>query len=188
MITTGFDKKVKIQQIIDNQLPEFVLSESPKAVDFLKQYYISQEYQGGPVDLTDNLTEYLKLDNYTQEIVGAGTTLTVGIGTADTTITVSSTKGFPDKYGLFKVDNEIFTYTGITTNSFTGCERGFSGITTFHAPNNPGELVFTNSDSAVHTQDAVVHNLSALFNLLILIGFRFVFSKSFNKDTKLSVF
>ena len=44
MITTGFDKKVKIQQIIDNQLPEFVLSESPKAVDFLKQYYISQEY------------------------------------------------------------------------------------------------------------------------------------------------
>ena len=101
MITTGFDKKVKIQQIIDNQLPEFVLSESPKAVDFLKQYYISQEYQGGPVDLTDNLTEYLKLDNYTQEIVGAGTTLTVGIGTADTTITVSSTKGFPDKYVLF---------------------------------------------------------------------------------------
>ena len=59
MITTGFDKKVQIQQIIDNQLPEFVLSESPKAVDFLKQYYISQEYQGGPVDLTDNLTEYL---------------------------------------------------------------------------------------------------------------------------------
>ncbi len=163
MITTGFDKKVKIQQIIDNQLPEFVLSESPKAVDFLKQYYISQEYQGGPVDITDNLDEYLKLDNYTQEIVGAGTTLSTSIGTSDTTISVTSTKGFPEKYGLFKIDNEIFTYTGITTNSFTGCERGFSGITTYHAPNNPGELVFTNSDSAVHTQDAVVHNLSALF-------------------------
>ena len=163
MITTGFDKKVQIQQIIDNQLPEFVLSESPKAVDFLKQYYISQEYQGGPVDLTDNLTEYLKLDNFTDKIVNSGTTLSVGIGTADTTINVESTKGFPDKYGLFKVDNEIFTYTGITTNTFTGCERGFSGITTFHAPNNPGELVFTNSDSAAHAQNSVVHNLSALF-------------------------
>ena len=163
MITTGFDKKVQIQQIIDNQLPEFVLSESPKAVDFLKQYYISQEYQGGPVDLTDNLTEYLKLDNFTDKIVNSGTTLSVGIGTADTTINVGSTKGFPDKYGLFKVDNEIFTYTGITTNTFTGCERGFSGITTFHAPNNPGELVFTNSDSAAHAQNSVVHNLSALF-------------------------
>ena len=163
MITTGFDKKVKIQQIIDNQLPEFVLAESPKAVDFLKQYYISQEYQGGAVDLTDNLDQYLKLDNYTQEIVGAGTTLSVGIGTAETTINVSSTKGFPDQYGLFKVDNEIFTYTGITTNTFIGCQRGFSGITTYHAPNNPGELVFTNSDSAAHTQNSVVHNLSALF-------------------------
>ena len=40
MITTGIDKRVQVQQIIDNQLPEFVLSESPKAADFLKQYYI----------------------------------------------------------------------------------------------------------------------------------------------------
>ena len=50
MITTGIDKRVKIQQIIENQIPEFFLSESPKAVDFLKQYYISQEHQGGVID------------------------------------------------------------------------------------------------------------------------------------------
>ena len=37
MIQTGFESKVKIQEIIDNQLPEFVLSESPDTVDFLKQ-------------------------------------------------------------------------------------------------------------------------------------------------------
>ena len=41
MITTGIEKRVQVQEIIDNQLPEFVLAESPKAVDFLKQYYIS---------------------------------------------------------------------------------------------------------------------------------------------------
>ena len=46
MIHTGFEPKVKVQQIIENQLPEYVLSESPNAVEFLKQYYISQEYQG----------------------------------------------------------------------------------------------------------------------------------------------
>ena len=69
MITTGIDKRVKVQQIIENQLPEFLLSESPKAVDFLKQYYISQEYQGGPIDLTDNLDQYIKLDNLTPEVV-----------------------------------------------------------------------------------------------------------------------
>ena len=61
MITTGFDKRVQVQQIIDNQLPEFLISESPKAVDFLKQYYISQEYQGGNIDITDNLDQYLRL-------------------------------------------------------------------------------------------------------------------------------
>ena len=36
MITTGIDKRVKVQQIIENQIPEFLLSESPKAVDFFK--------------------------------------------------------------------------------------------------------------------------------------------------------
>ena len=69
MITTGIDKRVQVQQIIDNQLPEFVLSESPKAADFLKQYYISQEYRGGPIDITDNLDQYLKLDNLTPSVI-----------------------------------------------------------------------------------------------------------------------
>ena len=142
MISTGIDKRVQIQQIVDNQLPEFVLSESPKAVDFLKQYYISQEYRGGPVDITDNLDQYLKLNNLTPEAVVGYTTITSGIGTDNETINVDSTKGFPDQYGLFKINDEIITYTGLTTNSFTGCVRGFSGITTYHQENNPGELVF----------------------------------------------
>ena len=148
MITTGIDKRVKVQQIIENQIPEFLLSESPKAVDFLKQYYISQEYQGGPIDLTDNLDQYLKLDNLTPEVVVGETKLTAGITTSSTTINVSSTKGFPNEYGLFKIENEVITYTGITTNSFTGCIRGFSGITTYHAENNPTELIFTDSTNS----------------------------------------
>ena len=163
MITTGIDKRVKVQQIIENQIPEFLLSESPKAVDFLKQYYISQEYQGGPIDLTDNLDQYIKLDNLTPEVVVGETKLTSGITTTATTVNVSSTKGFPKEYGLFKIENEVITYTGITTNSFTGCIRGFSGITTYHAPNNPTELVFTDSSSINHDNDATVVNLSALF-------------------------
>ena len=42
MVGTGFESRVKVQQIIQNQLPEFILDESPNAVEFLKQYYISQ--------------------------------------------------------------------------------------------------------------------------------------------------
>ena len=163
MITTGIDKRVKVQQIIENQIPEFLLSESPKAVDFLKQYYISQEYQGGVIDLTDNLDQYIKLDNLTPEVVVGETTLTSGITTSSNTINVTSTKGFPKEYGLFKINEEIISYTGLTTNTFTGCLRGFSGITTYHAENDPTELVFTDSIATNHEVDATVVNLSALF-------------------------
>ena len=79
MIQTGIESRVKIQDIISNQLPEFVLDESPKAVDFLKQYYISQEYQGGPVDIVENLDEYLKVDNLTPDVVVGFTTRIVYI-------------------------------------------------------------------------------------------------------------
>ena len=163
MITTGFDKRVQVQQIIDNQLPEFLISESPKAVDFLKQYYISQEYQGGNIDITDNLDQYLRLDNLTPEVIVAETTLSTGIDVSATTVDVATTKGFPSEYGLFKIDDEVFTYTGITTNSFTGCVRGFSGITTYHAEDNPGELVFSDTSATIHSSGATVNNLSALF-------------------------
>ena len=120
MIQTGIESRVKIQDIVSNQLPEFILDESPKAVDFLKQYYISQEYQGGPVDIGDNLDQYLRLDNLTPEVIVDNTTLSNSISNEDTTINVSSTKGFPNQYGLLKINDEIITYTGITTNSFTG--------------------------------------------------------------------
>jgi len=165
MITTtgGLDTRVNIQQIIENQLPEFLLSESPKAVDFFKQYYLSQEHQGGTVDIIDNLDQYLKLDNLTPEVVGSGTTLSIGIGTADTTIYVDSTKGFPKQYGLFKINDEIITYSGIGSTSFTGCIRGFCGITTYNSIDNPGQLIFSTSSADVGIANTTVTNLSSLF-------------------------
>ena len=168
MIGTGIDKRVKVQQIIDNQLPEFILSESPDAVKFLKQYYISQEYTGGPIDLVDNLDQYLKLDNLTTEVVKGETTLAVGIGTTSKTITVTSSNSikdsFPSEYGLLKIGSEIITYTGIAgTNTFTECKRGFSGITSFRDSNNPSEIVFSSSSAESHVEGAKVENLSTLF-------------------------
>ena len=163
MITTGFDARVKVQQIIENQLPEFLLSESPKSAEFLKQYYISQEYQGGPIDIAENLDQYLSLDNLTPEVISGITSITSGVSTTATTISVNSTKGFPKSYGLFKIDDEIVTYTGITTNTFTGCIRGFSGITSYRNQINPEELVFSTSSASSHNNGSRVHNLSSLF-------------------------
>jgi hypothetical protein len=163
MIQKGFESRVKIQQIIDNQLPEFILDESPKASEFLKQYYISQEYQGGTIDISDNLDQYLKLDNLIPEVVVGFTTLSIDISSTNDTIQVSTTKGFPQKYGLLRIDDEIITYTGITENTFTGCIRGFSGITNYHQDLNYEELVFSSSDATSHTQGSEVQNLSSLF-------------------------
>jgi hypothetical protein len=163
MIQTGFDARVKVQQIIENQLPEFILDESPKTSEFLKQYYISQEYQGGPTDIAENLDQYLKLDNLLPEVIVGVTSLSNSISSSSGIVTVTSTKGFPPAYGLLKIDNEIITYTGITTNTFTGCIRGFSGITSYYDDSSQNQLVFTETQSASHTAKTEVTNLSSLF-------------------------
>lgn len=163
MVNSKFDSRVKIQQIIDSQIPEFILDENPKAAEFLKQYYISQEYQGGPIDIVENLDQYLKLDNLLPEVIVGFTSLTSGISSTSTNIIVNSTKGFPSKYGLLKIDDEIITYTGITTNTFTGCIRGFSGITNYHRNLQYEELVFSESVSESHNSESKVENLSSLF-------------------------
>ena len=163
MIQTGFESRVKIQDIISNQLPNYILDESPLTSDFLKQYYISQEYQGGPIDLSDNLDQYLKLDNLTPDVIVDSITLSENIDSTDKTITVSDTKGFPNSYGLLKIDNEIITYTEKTSTTFTGCERGFSGITSYHQSLNSEELIFSTSDAASHAKDSSIQNLSSLF-------------------------
>ena len=64
MIDTSI-QRVEINQVIENQLPEFVQSESPLFVDFMKQYYISQEFQGGSVNIAENLDRYTKPVSYT---------------------------------------------------------------------------------------------------------------------------
>ena len=85
------------------------------------------------------------------------------LSTSEDTIQVFSTKGFPSDYGLFKIGDEIITYTGLTTNTFTGCVRGFTGITSYRTDLDQEELVFQETTSASHTAGDEVQNLSALF-------------------------
>ena len=163
MIQTGFEKRVQVQQILANQLPDFIRAESPKTLDFLKQYYISQEHQSGATDLADNLDQYIKLDNLTPEVITGKTTLYSGITSTTDSVQVYTTKGFPDQYGLFKIDSEIFTYTGLTTNTFTGVVRGFSGISSYRTDLNAEELLFEDTNQASHDAGKEVINLSSNF-------------------------
>ena len=83
------------------------MNDFPNAADFLKQYYISQEFQGGPSDLITNFDQYLRSDNLVPEVVTGTTSVSSDFSATDTTISVPSTKGFPSEYGLLKVDDEI---------------------------------------------------------------------------------
>ena len=61
MISTDL-QRVQIQDIIEYQLPAFVRDDFPLVGEFLKQYYISQEYPTAPADVIQNIDEYLKLE------------------------------------------------------------------------------------------------------------------------------
>ena len=63
------NKRIKIKDVIESQLPRFVLEDNPKFADFLRQYYISQEFQGGPIDVAENLDQYIKLDNLVDNVI-----------------------------------------------------------------------------------------------------------------------
>lgn len=146
--------KVKISSIVENQFPAFLKEESPLLVEAIQQYFISGEFPGGPFDLISNLDEYTRLENLVDTV--SSTKLLVGISFYDTTLNVVSTKGFPDSYGLIKIDNEIITYTSKTETSFLGCVRGFSGISN-------DQLEFATSEVNSHLSNATVENLSILF-------------------------
>ena len=167
---SNIDKRIQVNTIIENQLPDFVVSDFPNATEFLKQYYISQEFQGGPTDLISNFDQYLKSDNLVPEVVVGVTTTSAGISTTDTIITVPSTKGFPSEYGLLKIDDEIISYTGITSTTFTGCIRGFSGVTGFNVgvsssllDINRESLKFDQTTATSHASGSTLTNLSVLF-------------------------
>ena len=155
------EKRVQFSTIVKNQFPGYVGEEYPLSQEFFSQYYKSVEYQGGPLDILQNIDQYVKLDSNANAV--ESTTLTRDVDFFATEIFVFNTSGFPNSYGLIKIDNEIITYTGKTDISFTGCIRGFSGITSYFNSTNPEQLVFSESEVEEHTAETSVQNLSTLF-------------------------
>ena len=159
------ETRIKFSSIVKNQLPTYVENEFPLISEFLKQYYIGQEYKSGPVDLIQNIDQYVKVDeqtNLNHEVILSG-----DIDEFATTINVSTTTDgtskFPDSYGLLRIGDEVITYTGKTEFSFTGCIRGFVGTTSYRSDSNQGELVFSSNSAAEHTDGTTIENLSCLF-------------------------
>ena len=163
MISTDF-QRVQIQDIIEYQLPAFVRDDFPLVGEFLKQYYISQEYPTAPSDIIQNIDEYVKLETLLSG--EEETRLDVDIDFDTTTINATfdlyndefGTYKFPERYGLIQIDDEVILYTTRSNYQFLGCVRGFSGVTAFS--DNDEELTFTSSEATSHVQGAKIINLS----------------------------
>ena len=203
------ETRVKIQSIVENQLPDFIAEENPLLVDFLKQYYISQEYPSGAADLIQNVDKYIKLDEIfksvntcivSSDISYTDTTINVSTSLNQDGVVLSGTQGFPDRYGIIKINDEIITYTSKTDSTFDGCVRGFSGVTKYSKANSPEELVFSSSAAAQHTVERFegpqawgsgtgypiapsVHNLSGLFFIEFLNKLKRQFIPGFAERT-----
>jgi len=163
-------KRVKFSTVLNSQVPSYVREEFPLVAEFLKQYYLSQEFQGAPADLIQNIDQYIKINTIFDS--SDSTELSLDISFSDEEILVSETIGFPDAYGLIKIDDEIILYTNKTENSFIGCIRGFSGISSYGTENSDNELVFETTTAEDHYEyvenniqkgKTQVINLSSLF-------------------------
>ncbi len=157
------ETRAKTYSVVSNQIPEMIQQESPLFGEFLEQYYKSQESQGAPIDLAENIDQYIKNDSFRQQDLVTTTNLDGAITPYDKTIAVNSTVGFPEKYGYLKIGNEIISYTSKDKRQFFNCARAFSAITSLFTSTEDDKVTFTTSSSAAHADDATVTNLSNLF-------------------------
>jgi hypothetical protein len=183
-------KRVKIDSIIESQIPEFINEESPLFVEFLRQYYKSLEHKSGTVDLALNIKKYKDVRQFNSLDLTTDTTLTSEVLTYDDTINVESTSGWPDTYGLLKIDDEIITYTSKTDISFLGCIRGFSGIDSIESLDNSEFLTFSETSAAEHSENSLVLNLSNLFLQKFFENFKYEFflgfeNRNFNENVSI---
>ena len=128
-----------------SQLPTYVREDFPLLVEFLEQYYISQEYEGATLDLIQNLDKYVKVDSLFE--LETTTVLSKDLNYTGKTITADSsgnfTYGFPERDGLIMIDEEIIYYEYKTEDTFENCSRGFSAVTSYDEGPVKDKLVFS---------------------------------------------
>ena len=180
--------RVKIQDIVANQLPTYVREDFPLLGEFLQQYYVSQEIDGGAYDLIQNLDQYVKVDELFN--LTSSTVLASNVSYTDRSIRAdvsgNFTYGFPETNGLIKIDDEIILYDYKTDTSFEGCTRGFSGVVDYVGSNTPDQLVFESTEADKHTAGATITNLSILFLQEFFRKIKYQFAPGFSQRTLFS--
>jgi hypothetical protein len=123
---------------------------------------------------------------------GVTTTLNGAINSAVTTITLTSVTGFPTT-GVVKIDNELISYTGITSNNLTGCTRGVNGTAAASHSDLAGVEAFTgwgeaslSSSTILDPADWSLDNFGQILTATILNGRSFTWQPIQNTPNALT--
>jgi hypothetical protein len=123
---------------------------------------------------------------------GVTTTLDGAINSAVTTITLTSVTGFPTT-GVVKIDNELISYTGITSNNLTGCTRGVNGTAAASHSDLAGVEAFTgwgeaslSSSTILDPADWSLDNFGQILTATILNGRSFTWQPIQNTPNALT--
>mgnify|MGYP001553352176 CR=1 FL=1 len=152
--------RIKLSSIVETQLPLFVREDYPLVSELLTEYYRLLELKGSSYDILQNIDQYVKVNNLSNLV--EKTKLKSDIGFVDTTISVDSTDGFPQTYGIIQINNEIVLYKSKTSNTFNECTRGFSGISEYSIGNSE-DFIFSSTEIQEHSANSEIINLSSLF-------------------------
>ena len=170
------ESRSKISTNIFGQFPSFIREQYPTFIDFVREYYKSQELKGYCFDIIQNWSDYYNIDNYGDLVTT--TTLISTVTTSSTAIDVESTRDFPNE-GLLMIDDEIIYYQKKGSTLFQDCARGFNAVKSVGIE---GDYKFESTTSAEHALGAEVVNLNNIFPLYMLGKFKEQFLNTFPKN------
>ena len=170
-------KTKRISTLIESQLPGFISDTYELFSKFIGKYYEQLESPGQPLDIIHNITKYKDINFYDETKFIQSTLLNGAISGSATTITVDDAQSFPEENGYIKIGDEICFYKERTDTQFLEVSRGVSGNNTLGDLYTKSEFVST--QSASHSDNSVVYNISNLFLYAFVRNFENEYLSSF---------
>lgn len=152
------EKKSTVSLLVENQFPSFVKENNSKFLKFLEAYYESLENKYQPLDIVSNLIDYYNIGYYKNHQLIESTTLNENLLKDSSTITVSSTIGFPTTNGYIKINDEVIFYKEKTSTQFLDCVRGTKALILQNVPKS--EVVLETSVAEEHASGSTVVNIA----------------------------
>ena len=170
------ESRSKISTNVSGQFASFIQDNFPTFIDFVKEYYKSQELKGYCFDIIQNWGDYYNIDNYGGLV--EETTLIGALDTTTSSVSVSSTRDFPNE-GIICIGNEIIYYQSKKSTLFENCTRGFNAVKTI---GEVGKYNFEETVAASHAIGDKVVNLNNIFPLYVLGKFKEQFLSTYPKN------